>query len=172
MALQTSGPISLSEIQAEVGYGSAGLMVSLAEQSNDAGFTAPHSMSEFYGYADVILSTWTITRFSNSFNISADTSGNWSGTADGGTDLTFNLTIDVTREAYFWNGYYMQYTTYGETLQYNPLHVFTSIQGGVQNIYGWTVPGNNIISFNTILSWSTSGGSGEIDVLNVFKSGS
>ena len=47
MALQSSGQISISDIKAELGSTSN----SLAALSVAAGKTAPHSMSEFYGYS-------------------------------------------------------------------------------------------------------------------------
>ena len=48
MALQTSGAITISDIKAELGNTSN----SLEALSLDAGFTAPHAMSDFYGYAN------------------------------------------------------------------------------------------------------------------------
>lgn len=47
MALQTSGAITISDIKAELGNTSN----SLEALSLDAGFTAPHAMSDFYGYS-------------------------------------------------------------------------------------------------------------------------
>lgn len=47
MALQTSGPISISNIKAELGSASN----SLRALSSAAGFSTPDSMSEFYGYS-------------------------------------------------------------------------------------------------------------------------
>jgi hypothetical protein len=47
MALQTSGPISISNIKAELGSASN----SLRALSSAAGFSTPDAMSEFYGYS-------------------------------------------------------------------------------------------------------------------------
>lgn len=47
MALPTSGPISISQIKAELGSGSN----SLRELSAAAGKSTPDAMSEFYGYS-------------------------------------------------------------------------------------------------------------------------
>ena len=46
--LPTSGPISISEIAAYLGYG--GTNNSLRTLSSAAGFSTPDSVSEFYGY--------------------------------------------------------------------------------------------------------------------------
>ena len=47
MALQTSGPISISDIKTELGSSSN----SLRNLSAAAGFSTPDAMSEFYGYS-------------------------------------------------------------------------------------------------------------------------
>jgi hypothetical protein len=47
MALQSSGAISIDDIRTEVGY----TVGSLATLSTAAGKSAPHAMSEFYGYS-------------------------------------------------------------------------------------------------------------------------
>ena len=48
MALQSSGPISISQIKAELGSGS----YSLRTLSAAAGKSTPDAMSEFYGYSN------------------------------------------------------------------------------------------------------------------------
>lgn len=48
MALQSSGPISISQINAEV---TATDSTSLTTLSTSVGKSAPHAMSEFYGYS-------------------------------------------------------------------------------------------------------------------------
>lgn len=48
MALQSSGPISISQINAEV---TATDSTSLTTLSQAVGWGAPHAMSEFYGYS-------------------------------------------------------------------------------------------------------------------------
>ena len=50
MALQSSGPIDISDIQAELGSTSG----SLRTLSAAAGFTSPDAMSEFYGYSSAV----------------------------------------------------------------------------------------------------------------------
>lgn len=68
MALQTSGPISISEIQTELGSSDG----SLATLSLEAGFSAPHAMSEFYGYT---ASTGTISDIEVSRSVSGANAG-------------------------------------------------------------------------------------------------
>jgi len=58
MALQSSGAISISQINAEV---TAINSTSLTNLSTAVGFTAPHAMSEFYGYSGVVNYTVNIT---------------------------------------------------------------------------------------------------------------
>jgi hypothetical protein len=53
MPLQTSGAISISQINAEV---TATDSNSLTTLSTAVGFTSPHSMSEFYGYGSESMS--------------------------------------------------------------------------------------------------------------------
>ena len=57
MALQSSGRIEMSEIAAELGESLSD--VSLGSMSDDAGFSAPDKMSDFYGYSHATYSTWT-----------------------------------------------------------------------------------------------------------------
>ena len=49
MALQSSGPISLSDIAAEQGISTTNM--SLRSMSNTAGFATPDAISDFYGYS-------------------------------------------------------------------------------------------------------------------------
>tara|TARA_R110002012_G_scaffold184329_1_gene350853 strand:+ start:894 stop:1304 length:411 start_codon:yes stop_codon:yes gene_type:complete len=56
MALQSSGRIEMSEIAAEMGESLSN--VSLGSMSDDAGFSAPDKMSDFYGHSNVTSSTW------------------------------------------------------------------------------------------------------------------
>lgn len=49
MALQTTGPISLEDIAAELGVSTTNM--SLRSFSNTAGFATPDAISEFYGYS-------------------------------------------------------------------------------------------------------------------------
>ena len=64
MALQSSGKIEMSEIAAEMGESLSN--VSLGSMSDDAGFSAPDQMSDFYGYSNVTYSTWTGSSRANS----------------------------------------------------------------------------------------------------------
>ena len=57
MALQSSGRIEMSEIAAEMGESLSN--VSLGSMSDDAGFSAPDKMSDFYGHSNVTYSTFT-----------------------------------------------------------------------------------------------------------------
>ena len=57
MALQSSGAISISQINAEV---TAIDSTSLTNLSTAVSFTAPHAMSEFYGYSGVVSVTVNI----------------------------------------------------------------------------------------------------------------
>lgn len=60
MALQSSGPIKISEIKAELGSSDN----SLRSLSSDAGFSKPDAMSEFYGYS--------FSSFSNDYALDYD----------------------------------------------------------------------------------------------------
>lgn len=51
MALQSSGAISISQINTEVSGVNSNSLKTLSEQ---VGFSSPHSMSEFYGYSDYV----------------------------------------------------------------------------------------------------------------------
>lgn len=52
MALQSSGPISLSDIATEQGISTTNM--SLRSMSNTAGFAAPDAITEFYGYSNLL----------------------------------------------------------------------------------------------------------------------
>lgn len=67
MALQSSGQITLDDIRTELGLSQSN--VSLGDMSDDAGFSAPDQMSDFYGYSD----TPTLVSFSSSKNPSTTT---------------------------------------------------------------------------------------------------
>lgn len=60
MPLQSSGPISISDIKTELGSSDNSLRI----LSSDAGFSVPDSMSEFYGYS--------FSSFSNDFALDYD----------------------------------------------------------------------------------------------------
>lgn len=60
MALQSSGPISISDIKTELGSSDNSLRI----LSSDAGFSKPDSMSEFYGYS--------FSSFSNDYALDYD----------------------------------------------------------------------------------------------------
>jgi len=76
MALQSSGAISISQINAEV---TAVDSNSLATLSQAVGFTAAHNMSEFYGYSSYTPPTcyYFYASYDGYFDY-YDCSGNWS----------------------------------------------------------------------------------------------
>ena len=82
MALQTSGAITISDIKAELGNTSN----SLEALSLDAGFTAPHAMSDFYGYAN----------YSNVKYYINDGTGDYISGSTGTAPFTINSTQDLT----------------------------------------------------------------------------
>ena len=84
MALQSSGQISISDIKAELGSSSN----SLAQLSGQgAGFSAPHAMSEFYGYS----------AYTNSHYYSNDGSNDYiTGSKTGSTPFDINTTQDLS----------------------------------------------------------------------------
>ena len=57
MALQSSGQIKMSEIASEMGESLSN--VSLGSMSDDAGFSAPDQMSDFYGHSNASSFAWT-----------------------------------------------------------------------------------------------------------------
>lgn len=69
MALQSSGPISISDIQTELGSSSG----SLRNLSAAAGFTVPDAISEFYGY-----SSYSNDYFYRNDGVNDYVSGTWS----------------------------------------------------------------------------------------------
>ena len=71
MALQTSGPISISDIKTELGSSSN----SLRNLSAAAGFSTPDAMSEFYGYSagEVNEYYWDFQEDSNGTRYTANT---------------------------------------------------------------------------------------------------
>jgi hypothetical protein len=74
MALQSSGPISLGEIQAEMQIGS----YSLRANSSAAGFSTPDSMSEFYGYNRYVPPTcYILSALDSGYLDYYDCSGNY-----------------------------------------------------------------------------------------------
>ena len=83
MALQSSGQIKISEIKTELGSSSN----SLATLSTAAGKSAPHAMSEFYGYS----------AYTNSHYYSNDGSNDYiTGSKTGSTPFDINTTQDLS----------------------------------------------------------------------------
>ena len=83
MALQSSGQIKISEIKTELGSSSN----SLNTLSVAAGKTAPHAMSEFYGYS----------AYTNSHYYSNDGTNDYiTGTKTGSTPFDINTTQDLS----------------------------------------------------------------------------
>jgi hypothetical protein len=99
MALPSSGPISGSQIGAELG---ASAPYSLRSMSSTAGFSTPDAMSEFYGYS----SAYNVTIYSKagaSPNSSYDLyyspdNVNWSYAVDGAssTSCGSHLTVSIS----------------------------------------------------------------------------
>jgi len=73
MALQSSGQIKISEIKTELGSSSN----SLATLSTAAGKSAPHAISEFYGY-----SAYSNTHYATFDGVNDYAGGTWSGQTD------------------------------------------------------------------------------------------
>lgn len=73
MALQSSGQIKISEIKTELSSSSN----SLATLSTAAGKSAPHAMSEFYGY-----SSYSNTHYASFDGVNDYAGGAWSGQTD------------------------------------------------------------------------------------------
>lgn len=83
MALQSSGQIKISEIKTELGSSSN----SLSTLSTAAGKSAPHAMSEFYGYS----------AYTNSHYYSNDGTNDYiTGTKTGSTPFDINTTQDLS----------------------------------------------------------------------------
>jgi len=73
MALQSSGQISINDIKTELGSSSG----SLATLSTAAGKSAPHAISEFYGY-----SSYSNTHYVSLDGVNDYVGGSWSGQTD------------------------------------------------------------------------------------------
>ena len=82
MALQSSGPISFSDIKTELSNSSN----SLRTLSAAAGFSIPDAVSEFYGYSSVSLATVTTNSITGVQETYMTLNGNVS--SDGGSSLT------------------------------------------------------------------------------------
>jgi hypothetical protein len=85
MALPSSGPISGSQIGAELGVSAP---YSLRSMSSLAGFSDPDAMSEFYGYSALTTVYITLCSF-----ISADGSGGVTVSANASTAVSTTITI-------------------------------------------------------------------------------
>jgi len=82
MALQSSGPISITDIRTELGSSS----YSLRTLSAAAGFSIPDAMSEFYGYSSAVAPSVTTNSASSVTTSSMTLNGNV--TSDGGATVT------------------------------------------------------------------------------------
>lgn len=122
MALQSSGPIRISEISAELGYNS----YSLRTLSESAGFYTPDAMSEFYGYS--AIPEFQITELQNVYlydpcygilvNVYYNTSTYfWAWSTDG---ITFN---------YFDPGEYVYYYSWEDPPYYVYEAYFVDLYG-------------------------------------------
>jgi hypothetical protein len=100
MALQTSGKISLLDIQAETGDATA----SLISMSEDAGKTAPHGIKEFYGYSaapvtntlSVSPATATVTNLGGTVTISVSSNTSWSASLVNYSTTGWTATLSAT----------------------------------------------------------------------------
>jgi hypothetical protein len=90
MALQSSGQIKISEIKAELGSSSN----SLNTLSVAAGKTAPHAMSEFYGYASYTNSHYYSNDGTNDY-ITGEKTGNTPFDINTTQDLSFNFWVRI-----------------------------------------------------------------------------
>lgn len=87
MAVPSSGPLQLrGDIALEVDGSATGTDVSLRALSNSAGFDAPDTMSEFYGYSSV--SAPSVTTDAASDVTSSGFTANGNATADNGASIT------------------------------------------------------------------------------------
>jgi hypothetical protein len=62
MALPTSGPISFSQIKTELGLTGSQSLAQLVAASNLTDQTAPHSISQFYGYSHTSVTKHIVLR--------------------------------------------------------------------------------------------------------------
>ena len=151
MALQTSGPIAISEIQSEVG----GTSYSLRDLSAAAGFSTPDAMSEFYGYSSLLLVDWTVQYVGGNTieirNANTLTSG-WSGS------FSYSIAVGVNRQGYNFFPYFYSYT-YQDNIVINGS--ITSIPPSTNHlINSLTFSGDQILNvYGTSLISQTSDGS-------------
>lgn len=90
MALQSSGQIKISEIKTELGSSSN----SLATLSTAAGKSAPHAMSEFYGYSSYTNSHYYSNDGSNDY-ITGSKTGSTPFDINTSQDLSFNFWVRI-----------------------------------------------------------------------------
>ena len=126
MALQSSGPISMSDIKAELNSEDFNLSV----LSELAGFSAPHAMSEFYGYSYVpppppSSFNWTVSISHSVGNIRANM---WGGVVNYDINSTVTRVFNSDTGA---NIGYAYVDSFGLYVRYNYIHRGT----------GWYGPG-------------------------------
>lgn len=157
MALQTSGPISISDIKTELGSSEN----SLAALSLEAGFSAPHSMSEFYGYSavpPVVDVGYNVVWYGNSyFGLVQDYA---SGSASGG-DTTLIVGAVIQRYNFQFRYYYTQLVE----LSYYLESVNEFANG--QNVGSFQVIGDYPTAFYGIDYWNDNNLNDNINVIYV-----
>lgn len=121
MALPTSGPISISQIKAELGSGSN----SLRALSAAAGKSTPDAMSEFYGYSNLTYTYYGNYHYNDpcigSANYYTGSDGNWyEGDGVNFTEVTDSfVTVYSYYDYWDYQYYYDLYRlNYGGTLSY------------------------------------------------------
>ena len=115
MALQTSGPISMSEIIDEV-FGNPNGTSTLLTCGSVAGISTPTSMSDFYGYSAVAGAVDFGYNSSFSSGACSVSSGSYTTYYHDGTGtlpvINDKLYTDASQTSYAPNGYYSNGTNY------------------------------------------------------------
>lgn len=115
MALPTSGELTLDQIIEEV-FGSSGATSTLGTCGSVAGFTAPISMSDFYGYSAVAGAVDFGYNSSFSSGACSVSSGSYTTYYHDGTGtlpvISDKLYTDASQTSYAPNGYYSNGTTF------------------------------------------------------------
>lgn len=89
MAVQSSGPISLSDIAAEQGISTTNM--SLRSMSNTAGFATPDAISEFYGYSAGVTNAYYWDFQNSGDKLAFSRSGGTSPST--GNDISFSFWV-------------------------------------------------------------------------------
>ena len=115
MALQTSGPISMSEIIGEA-FGSSGGTSTLGSCASVAGISSPTSMSDFYGYSAATGAVDFGYHAIFSLGACSISSGSYTTYYHDGTGtlpvINDKIYTDASQTSYAPNGYYSNGTTF------------------------------------------------------------